>query len=115
MSRPTHHHYPPNLIDGDRLPDGTPWPGDSACVSTPAELDALPVGSVVLDDEGDPWFAIHRHHAGKAWAFDAPDGVVRAGAYLAELNPVPVFVPGRDLLAEAEARGYERGKRDATR
>jgi hypothetical protein len=72
-------------------------PGSPARVGSPAELDALPVGSVIVDDEGDPWFAVDDDRpprAGRWWVYNEPDsGVRRRSAYVVDLAPVVRFRP----------------------
>lgn len=136
-------------------------------ITNAAELDALPVGTVVLDRHGDVWQKhddtertdddgerLRSAWASTAWVTDRTPaemfGGLRGARDYTQVHPFTVLhVPGRDLLAEAratavmdymarkeiprvetsnperirpfiaqqvaeaEARGYERGKRDA--
>lgn len=75
-------------------------------ITSPDELDALPVGSVVLGQSGavwqrtafrDPWTS----HTDGAYTFTEDLAGDEAPFTL-------LHVPGRDLLAEAEARGVAR-------
>ena len=76
-------------------------------ITTAAELDALPVGSVVLAalPGAIAWQKVATD-AGARWA-DANSVPGRlSGSLLARRGPMTVVhVPGRDPLAEAEARG----------
>jgi len=78
-------------------------------ITTAAELDALPVGSVVLDSDEAPWLAEGwRGRWGRRSLYwgNVSDAPMRSVDLVLAYGPLTVVhVPGRDLLAEAEARG----------
>lgn len=82
-------------------------------ISTAAELDALPLGSVVIDR-----FGVARTRRGGD--SHMPAGWTDAGrsplwsSELADGHPMHVVhIPGRNLLAEAWDEGYDAGHQDA--
>ena len=80
-------------------------------ITTAAELDALPVGSVVLDRSGIAWQKVSSE-AGPRWA-DATGnpGRISTSLLVSKYGPVTVLGP----VAEAEARGAREALLSAAR
>lgn len=72
----------------------------SAQITTAADLDALPMGSVVVDVAGDPWMKDTAFWIGPETAPATPDRLAKKWGPL-----TVVYRPDRDLIAEARAEG----------
>ena len=81
-------------------------------IDTVDQLDALPIGSIVKTVEG---WAARRMDTSYAQCWDVPE-TFRRGSYpatrLIEHGPLTLlFVPGRDLVQEAQADAWDEGFR----
>lgn len=86
-------------------------------IDTVDQLDALPIGSIVIDGEGKPWE--RRDGGARGWVCLHEDQPMRhaartiwwqvsGGGQVALL-----FVPGRDLVQEAKADAWDQCSRTA--
>jgi hypothetical protein len=75
-------------------------------IETAGDLDALPLGSAIVDRQGDTWMLDARYSDGiTLWV--SPETSRGASGWVAK-HYAPftvVYRPDRDLIAEAEARG----------
>lgn len=75
-------------------------------IDTVDQLDALPIGSVILDLDQDAW----QKQDNGAWSLADIGDYDEVLRFTAEYLPATVlFVPGRDLVQEAKADAFNVG------
>lgn len=83
-------------------------------IDTTDQLDALPIGSIIRLGSGQVFVRVDGR--GSGWDWECPGDEMRWGAadVLAEHDGphTLLFAPGRDLVQEAKAEGWDEGYDD---